>query len=180
MIILRQGIAEFRSGNSPTRMIRYSDVLFILAEAALNGWEVGMTAENAYNAAITASFEEYSLEPGNYLSQPLVDFNGGVPQRQLIGEQKWAALFLDGLQGWSEVRRTGYPEYVADTEPMNTYYPGEGTIKRMAYPNNEFIDNEANIKAALAAQPGIISGKLGCGCMVGYQVRKYLHSYLIY
>ncbi len=157
------GIAEFRSGNSPIRMIRYSDVLFILAEAALNGWEVGMTAENAYNAAITASFEEYDLEPGNYLSQPLVDFNGGVPQRQLIGEQKWAALFLDGLQGWSEVRRTGYPEYVADTEPMNTYYPGEGTIKRMAYPNNEFIDNEANIKAALAAQPGIISGKLGAG-----------------
>ena len=100
------GVAEFRSLNSPTRMMRYSEVLFIFAEAALNGWNVGMTAQEAYEAAITASFDEYRLDIGTYLSEPLVDFNGGTPQRELIGDQKWCALYPDGTPGMG--RNTPY------------------------------------------------------------------------
>ena len=102
------GFAEFYSEISPSRVMRYSEVLFILAEAALNGWNVGMTAKEAYDAAITASFGEYGLDIGSYLSEPLVDFNGGTDQRELIGDQKWIALYPDGNQGWAEIRRTGF------------------------------------------------------------------------
>ena len=138
--------------------------MFILAEAALNGWDVGMTAEEAYEAAITASFEEFGLTlPDTYLSSPLVDFNGTTPQRELIGDQKWLALYPDGVQGWAEVRRTGYPAYVATTEPVETLYPGLGVIKRLPYPITEATQNEANFKAALAAQPGIVEEKFGAG-----------------
>jgi len=69
------GISTFRSADSPTRIMRYSEVLFIYAEAALNNWNVGITAEEAYKAAIAASFEEYNLDVDNYLLDPLVDFN---------------------------------------------------------------------------------------------------------
>ena len=157
------GVAEFRSLDSPTRVMRYSEVLFIFAEAALNGWNVGMTAQEAYEAAITASFDEYRLDIGTYLSEPLVDFNGGTPQRELIGDQKWCALYPDGNQGWAEIRRTGFPTYVATTEPVESVYPGNGVIKRMPYPYAEAINNPDSFNAALAAQPGIIDEKFGAG-----------------
>jgi hypothetical protein len=157
------GVAEFRSDDSPTRMMRYSEVLFILAEAAANNWNVGMTAKEAYEAAITASFEEYGLSIGDYLSNPLVDFDGGTPQKQLIGDQKWCALYPDGTQGWAEVRRTGYPTYVDTTEPVGSLFPGLGVIKRMPYPYSEAINNTESLANAMAAQPGIVSEKFGAG-----------------
>jgi len=157
------GIKEFRSADSPTRVMRYSEVLFIYAEAALNGWNVGITAEAAYNDAIKASFDEYGLEIGDYLSYPKVKFNGAANQRELIGEQKWCALYPDGSQGWSEVRRTGYPVYVATEEPVGTLFPGKGVIKRMPYPYAEAIDNPESFAAAIAAQPGIVDEKFGKG-----------------
>lgn len=157
------GIKEFRSENSPTRALRYSEVLFIYAEAALNGWNVGMTAKEAYDAAVTASFGEYGLSIGSYLSDSKVDFNGGTDQRELIGDQKWCALYPDGNQGWAEVRRTGFPVYVATTEPVPTLFPGKGVIKRMPYPYSEAISNPKEFAAAIAAQPGILDEKFGAG-----------------
>jgi len=157
------GFAEFYSEISPSRVMRYSEVLFILAEAALNGWNVGMTAQEAYEAAITASFGEYGLDIGSYLSEPLVDFNGGTPQRELIGDQKWIALYPDGNQGWAEIRRTGFPTYVNTTEPVGSAYPGNGVVKRKPYPYTEAITNPDNLAAAKAAQPGIVDEKFGAG-----------------
>ncbi len=157
------GIKEFRSADSPTRLMRYSEVLFIYAEAALNGWNVGMTTEDAYNAAIKASFDEYKIPIGNYLSEPKVKFSGAPNQRELIGDQKWLALYPDGNQGWAEVRRTGYPNYVATQEPVSSLFPGKGVIKRMPYPYSEAIINSASFAAAIAAQPGIVNEIFGTG-----------------
>lgn len=159
-----RGMAEFGALDSPTRIMRYAEVMFILAEAALNGWDVGMTAQEAYEAAIQASFEEIGLTmPGSYLNEPLVDWNGGTPQRELIGDQKWLALYLDGNNAWAEIRRTGYPIYVDVTEPVGSFHPGMGTIKRLPYPASEQINNPDNLAAALANQPGIIEEKFGAG-----------------
>jgi len=157
------GIAQFQSDNVPSRLLRYSEVMFILAEAALNGWNVGMTAKQAYDAAVTASITEIGASPGAYLTNTLVDFNGGKPQRELIGDQKWIALFPDGIQGWAEVRRTDYPVSVATTEPLGNLYPGKGVIKRFPYPYSEGISNSISLSAALAAQPGINNEKFGKG-----------------
>ncbi|MCP4311536.1 MAG: SusD/RagB family nutrient-binding outer membrane lipoprotein [Bacteroidetes bacterium] len=158
-----EGVEEFQSDDTPTRLFRYSEVLFIYAEAALNGWNVGMTAEEAYNAAIQASFDEYGIEIGDYLSEPNVDFNSGADQRELIGDQKWCAMFPDGYQAFAEIRRTGYPTYVATTEPVESLYPGNGVMSRLPYPYAEAIDNPDALAAALAAQPGIIDEKFGAG-----------------
>lgn len=157
------GIAEFRSEDSPTRMMRCSEVMFILAEAALNGWNVGITAKEAYEAGISSSFEEYGLAIGDYLSNPLVDFDGSTPQRELIGDQKWIALYPDGTQGWAEIRRTKYPTYVFNTEPVQNLFPGRGYIKRLPYPYSEAVINKESLAAAIAAQPGIIDEKFGAG-----------------
>ncbi|MCD4732187.1 MAG: SusD/RagB family nutrient-binding outer membrane lipoprotein, partial [Bacteroidales bacterium] len=46
----------------------------------------------------------------SYLADPLVAWDGGVDQSKLIAEQKYIALYPQGLQAWFEWRRTGYPE----------------------------------------------------------------------
>jgi len=158
-----EGIKHFQSADTPTRLLRYSEVLFIYAEAALNGWNVGMSAKEAYEAAIKASFDEYGLEIGDYLSDPKVAFDGASNQRELIGDQKWCALFPDGYQGFAEIRRTGYPVYVATTEPVSSLFPGKGVIKRLPYPYSEAINNPESLAAAKAAQPGIVDEKFGKG-----------------
>lgn len=158
-----EGIKHFQSADTPTRLLRYSEVLFIYAEAALNGWNVGMSAKDAYEAAIKASFDEYGLEIGDYLSDPKVSFSASTNQRELIGDQKWCALFPDGYQGFAEIRRTGYPVYVATTEPVSSLFPGKGVIKRLPYPYSEAINNPESLAAAKAAQPGIVDEKFGKG-----------------
>jgi hypothetical protein len=159
-----RGMAEFGSKDSPTRIMRYAEVMFIIAEAANKGWNVGISAKDAYEAAIEASFDEYGLEGiEDYLSEPLVAWDGGTPHAELIGDQKWIALYLDGIQAWADVRRTGYPTYVDVTEPVGAFYPGMGTIKRIPYPYSEQINNPESLAAALANQPGIVDEKFGKG-----------------
>jgi hypothetical protein len=158
-----EGIKFFQSADTPTRILRYCEVLFIYAEAALNGWNVGMSAQQAYEAAITASYDEYGLAIGDYLSDPNVAFSGASNQRERIGDQKWCALFPDGYQGFAEIRRTGFPVYVATTEPVGALFPGKGVIKRLPYPYSEAINNPDNLTAAKAAQPGIVDEKFGKG-----------------
>jgi hypothetical protein len=43
------------------RYMRYSETMFYVAEAAMKGYNVGMTAEQAYNKAVEASVLENGL-----------------------------------------------------------------------------------------------------------------------
>src|SRR5690606_30027178 len=54
--------ARFRDDRAGfTPFMRSSEVSFILAEAALNGWSVGTSAEDAYNKGVTLSLEENEI-----------------------------------------------------------------------------------------------------------------------
>src|SRR5690606_10759843 len=55
--------------NSPTVFLSYSEVSFLLAEAALRGWKSG-SAEEHFHDAITASMEATTLFPGGVIISP--------------------------------------------------------------------------------------------------------------
>ena len=75
---------------------------------------------------------------------------------RVIGEEKWVALFNNGLDSWSEWRRTGYPNLVPATNSLN----GGVIPRRMIYPLEEQNFNSANYKAALSGlNPGTDSNK---------------------
>jgi len=122
--------------NSPIVWMSAAEVAFLKAEGALNGWNVGGTAEELYRKGVELSFDQWGASLGNYLSNSfqrgaLVDekatgfnvaFNspvtvnwndaGGDKEKQLarIITQKWIAMFPYGSQeAWAEWRRTGYP-----------------------------------------------------------------------
>lgn len=60
-------------------------------------------------------------------------------------EQKWIALFGQGIESWTEVRRTGYPVLVAPKINFN-----DNVIPtRLPYPSSEENLNGTNMTTAL-------------------------------
>ncbi len=141
--------------NSPSMYITYAEVELMLAEAAVRGWHTGDAAEH-YNNGVRAAMQNWGYygvsAPSNediddYLAaNPFVEANG----MELIGEQYWAATFLNPLESYANWRRIEYPVLT----PIN--YPGNatgGTIpRRMKYPLVEFNINAENVNAAIANQ----------------------------
>jgi hypothetical protein len=97
----------------PYTFMDYSEVEFILAEAAARGMSVGGTAEFHYNKAITASITEWggtSAAALLYLAQPSVAYTTAAgTYKQKIGMQKWIALYEHGHDAWTDWRRLDYP-----------------------------------------------------------------------
>lgn len=147
--------------NTPTYWLRASEVYFLRAEGALFGWQMNGTAEELYKDGIKMSFEENGIpasEADSYIndinkpmsvdmsrvqnvyhtfemrSSATTEFTGSTEEKlEKIITQKWLALFPNGMEAWSEWRRTGYP-YIA--RPLN--YRGNGDvdlkIRRLPYP----------------------------------------------
>lgn len=165
--------AAVRSATSPGLLMTYPEVLFIRAEAASRGW----TNEDAgalYEQAIIASMDFWnqqsantdydniynvsglrgsldveitSDEMQNYLQQPGIAFEEGNVMQQ-IAEQKWVALYMQGLEAWSEWRRTGYPEL----SPAPDAVDGREIPRRRAYTPDEEALNKANYEDAISRQ----------------------------
>lgn len=139
----------FTAAASPAVFLNYSEVLFNLAEAAQRGF-ISDNAAELYKAAVTASLQQFKVGNADiaaYLAQPSVTYNA-ANYKKSIGEQKWLALFSQGLEAFAEWRRLDYPQ-------LKPAYAGvlNGKIPaRLTYPTGEQALNAANYKAAVAAQ----------------------------
>lgn len=89
------------------RLISYSEVCFILAEAAQKGWSVG-SQQTWYVNGVRASFDLWNIsaDANTYLSGAGVAYDGSLAQ---IMEQKWIANWTVAVESWSDWRRTGLP-----------------------------------------------------------------------
>ena len=132
------------AGFSP--YMRYSEVMFYVAEAAKLGYNVGMTAENAYNEGVTASLEENSIDQtaiDDYLAGD-AKYDGTLDQIYL---QEWIAIFKEGMEAWSLFRRTGIPTTNVIAPGRASKYADHNTPPfRYPYPQNELSLNGANSK----------------------------------
>ncbi|RBL88235.1 SusD/RagB family nutrient-binding outer membrane lipoprotein [Chitinophaga flava] len=141
--------AVFTATMAPAVLFSYAEQLFILAEAAQRGLTNGNAAD-LYNQAVTASFAQYGLSSTTaaaYLQQPGVAYDA-TNFKKSIGEQKWLALFGEGLEAFAEWRRLDYPQLkAAYTGALNGSMP-----LRFKYPSSEQALNGINYKAAVARQ----------------------------
>ncbi len=136
-----------RKATSPAVLLTYSEVLFNRAEAAARGWASGDAAA-LYKSAIQASMKYWGVESSEinaYLAT--VSFNKANFQK-FIGEQKWLALYMQGVEAWSEWRRLGYPELVAAPQAIQR----RPIPRRRGYPQSESSLNQKNYEEALARQ----------------------------
>ena len=70
-------------------------------------------------------------------------------QRQQVAQQKWLALFPDGMEGWAEVRRTNLPKLYPVLHSDNTDLTNGATIKRMPFLATEEQSNAAAVTRAV-------------------------------
>ena len=145
------GCTALKGATFPNFIMTYAEVSFILAEAAERGWITG-SAAGYYEQGIRASMEQWGVTDqaaiDTYLAQPAIAYQGGTAGLTQIALQKWIALYTDGVEGWSEWRRTCVPA---------TVKPGPdaiiGTVpRRYLYSITDHAVNSANVDAAVARQ----------------------------
>jgi hypothetical protein len=141
------------TGNSfPNFLMTYAEVAFIQAEAAERG--IGGLAGSAasyYNAGVQASMEQWgvtSAAAAAYLTQPGVVYTPGTEGLRRIAQQKWVALYTDGLQAWAEWRRTCVPATVQPGPDAQA----DQVPRRLQYSDTEYSVNATNLEIAAARQ----------------------------
>ena len=122
------------SGNSPTRLLTFSEYNFIRAEAALTLNAPGV-AQTFFQAGIRSSMAESGIT-NPAIVDPYVNSNGtltGTNAQKLeqIINEKFIANFGVLMEPWTDWRRTGYPAItplpisvaVYDKIPRILFYP---------------------------------------------------------
>jgi len=144
------------AANSPllyARVLNYSEVQFILAEAVLKGLISTGTAKAYYEQGVRGAYAEYGLADARataYLLNPGTAYTPATALNQII-TQKWMANLNNGFEGWIEYKRTGIPAFnTGGTANLNG-----GTIpNRFIYPDSEKTINAANYTTEIAKSGG--------------------------
>ncbi len=137
----------FASEKSPAILMSYAELMLTKAEAAFDG-DITGDALTFYEEGIKASFAQYGLTvPPDYIS------NLGAISRENILTQKWIALFGQGVEAWTELRRTGYP--VMPAADPQALFQNDGVLpSRLVYPSTEYSLNGAKVSAATQLNGG--------------------------
>lgn len=153
--------------NAPGWVMDYSEVQFILAEAALKGFIPGgeAAARTYYEAAVTSNCQKWA-ELTNYsetkyqitdaritdlLNGRLAGWDNFTDHMQLIATQKYLSLFWIGFEAYHELRRTGYPVI---TIGNGCSYNNFEFPQRLYYPTNTVGSNSVNVQTALDRMGG--------------------------
>lgn len=136
------------------KLMTYSEVEFLLAEAALKGdFTVTGSADIHYKNGIKASMDRYGIigaaagfDFDTYYANPDVDLAGATDKLARIMEQKWISSWM-GIESWFDWRRTGLPDL--QTGPVAQF--GDKLPLRYMYPSPnldpKYLENyEAAVK----------------------------------
>jgi hypothetical protein len=126
----------------PGVLMSYSQLCFLVAQAANEGYISGgvTAASESYKKGIRANFAFNGLDATNYLAQLGIDFDTQSDGRTKIATQEWIALFGQGFESWTEVRRNKIPVLSPAIEgdinqiPSRLYYPTtEPSLNKESY-----------------------------------------------
>ncbi len=173
----RMGNGAFAAANGTMVVINAASVLLAHAEATERGWVAGGTsaAKTLYDAGVTASFAQWGQTmPAGFLSGGVADYNVGIGVAAIGGTsvagsngttgtilkrialQQWIAFYPGGVQGWSNMRRTGIP----DLRPTIFAVPAGTQIpRRYKYGSTDFESNKLAVEAAVARIPGGVNSQ---------------------
>lgn len=143
-------------------LLEYAEVEFLISE--YNNWN-----QAAYEKGVRASLEKWGVPAGDVNT-----YIATLPaaNKENVLTQKYFALFGQGIESWSEIRRTGYPLFLvkkgdvvyAGTVSGNAveyrFDPEVGSTipARLVYPLKEQSTNRANYQKALEGQGDDVIG----------------------
>ncbi|MDN3666930.1 SusD/RagB family nutrient-binding outer membrane lipoprotein [Algibacter miyuki] len=147
--------------DAPLFFQTYAEVELMLAEAA-ERWGIagGSTAvKTHYEDGVTAAMQYLSLYGhGVEITTAQIDdylaANPFVPSEALkmINEQYWVATFGNGVESFSNWKRSGYPVLVPAS--VATLLTGGEIPRRLPYPGSEKLNNPEAVEAATIQQGG--------------------------
>src|SRR5688572_30681182 len=148
-----------------------AEAFFLRAEGALNGWNMDGTAEELYNKGIEASMHQWGItDPAlitayinstatpiapadHFNSPPMNDYpikwsSDPAMQRKQIAQQKWLALYPDGMEAWADLRRAGVQQIYPVLHSDNADIPAGKLILRLPFLDLEKQTNGPEVQAA--------------------------------
>ena len=136
-----------RQQGSPIALVVAAQVKLALAEARERGMISTGTTAGFYQEGIKDSWEQWGVFTqaayDAYLTKSAISLATNPLEK--IATQRWLATYPNGLQGWFEWRRTGFPVLTPTPEATNS----SGEIPtRYVYGLAEYSLNETNRKAA--------------------------------
>jgi hypothetical protein len=170
---------------TPIVWMTAAESFFLRAEGALRGWNMGGDAKTLYEEGVAASFTENNVgSAASYLADntsvpggfndnigsdsyafsstitPAWDDSASFEGKlERIITQKWIAIFPDGPEGWSELRRTHYPQLlpVVQNGSNNTISTDLGP-RRLPYTLDEKTNNAAGVASGISKLGGADNG----------------------
>lgn len=166
---------------APMPVMLAAEAAFLRAEGALKGWNMGGDPGDLYNEGIRLSFAEWGASgvdayledatsvPANYVdsdngynvtnkSRCTIKWDENATDEQKLEKiitQKWIAGFPNGLEGWSDFRRTGYPYIFPPKDNLSTVgVDSERGQRRLRFSQSEYDRNADNVTAAAAMLQG--------------------------
>ena len=142
---------------SPMMFQSAAEVQLLLAEAAVRGW-IGGSAQDYYDNGVRIAMKQWGeiYDPSTAIDDAAVDaylqanpFDGTL---ESIGNQYWAATFMNEYETYNNWRRTGFPalvpvQYDAALPITNGEIP-----RRLVYPQSEAGINGDNLNEAISRQ----------------------------
>jgi hypothetical protein len=141
------GSRFFTANQAGTFLMTYSELQFILSEAALRGLISG-DGQDYYDKGIRASFAHWGVPmPEGYLQQEEVSYDATLEKIIL---QKYLHNYFNGSETWFDLRRTGFPALPLGPAVSNSAQ----RPLRMYYPVIEQSLNESNYQQAVSRMGG--------------------------
>jgi hypothetical protein len=141
---------------SPLFIVTAAQNNLLLAEARSLGWIDTGTVEAYFTEGIKAHMDQLvSFDPGSavtasdrdaYIASRVPGLAGNEVEQ--INYEYWIASFLNGQEAWANFRRTGYPQLEVNPFAGKTV----DWVTRLPYPPSEYVVNNENVQAAVAAQ----------------------------
>ena len=157
-------------GGDPGLIMSSAEVWFLRAEGALRGWSnMGGTAQALYERGVQTSFAQWgageaaaylasdkvpadyvdpknpanNITARNTVSPKWIESASNEEKLQKIIIQKWIATFPDGMEAWSEQRRTGYPVlFPVVVNESQGVFKNDDNVKRMTFPEAFEYNNQ--------------------------------------
>lgn len=157
-------------GGDPGLIMSSAEVWFLRAEGALRGWSnMGGSAQSLYEKGVQTSFGQWgagdaagylasdkvpadyvdpknpenSIAAKNTVSPKWIESASNEEKLQKIIIQKWIATYPDGMEAWSEQRRTGYPAlFPVMVNESQGVFKNDDNVKRMTFPEGFEYNNQ--------------------------------------
>jgi hypothetical protein len=156
---------NFLKSDNPGVIITSAEINFLMAEAALKGWNVTGTVADLYAKGVRESMDFLS---NHYDCDKITDAefstfiaNNGIgytdeQKKAAINTQAWILHLTNPAESWANVRRSGYPRLKSPAEyDFAQFLTGGADIPvRLSYPVLESSYNKQSYEEALNRMGG--------------------------